>query len=106
MKNNVKRFSLAESDVIEENERILEMGSQKRKEGRVEGGSTLAENRDEADKAVPSTDSKSKKKATSGIVVNVPLDDYMALMQIKLNTRRPLKELALQAIHEFVERNK
>lgn len=106
MKNTVKRFSLAESDVIEENERILEMGSQKRKEGRVEGGSALAENRDEADKVATSTDSKSEKKATSGIVVNVPLDDYMALMQIKLSTRRPLKELALQAIHEFVERNK
>ncbi len=28
----------------------------------------------------------------------------MALMQMKIMTRRTLKDLALQAIHEFVER--
>lgn len=53
----------------------------------------------------PST-AQTSAKATSGIVVDVPIDDYMALMQMKVMTRRTLKDLALQAIHEFVKRNK
>ena len=46
------------------------------------------------------------KKTANGIVVNVPMEDYMRLMMIKCQTGRTLKDLALQAIHEFVERNK
>lgn len=46
------------------------------------------------------------KKSENGIVVNVPMDDYMQLMMMKIQTGRTLKDLALQAIHEFVERNK
>lgn len=45
-------------------------------------------------------------KTENGIVVNVPLDDYMQLTMLKIRTGRTLKDLALQAIHEFVERNK
>lgn len=45
-------------------------------------------------------------KTENGIVVNVPLDDYMQLTMLKIRTSRTLKDLALQAIHEFVERNK
>ncbi len=45
-------------------------------------------------------------KTENGIVVNVPMDDYMQLMMLKIQTGRTLKDLALQAIHEFVERNK
>lgn len=46
------------------------------------------------------------KKSENGIVVNVPMDDYMQLMMMKIQTGRTLKDLALQAIHEFVGRNK
>lgn len=46
------------------------------------------------------------KKTENGIVVNVPMDDYMQLTMMKFQTGRTLKDLALQAIHEFVERNK
>lgn len=45
-------------------------------------------------------------KTENGIVVNVPMDDYMQLMMMKIQTGRTLKDLALQAIHEFVDRNK
>ena len=45
-------------------------------------------------------------KTENGIVVNVPMDDYMQLMMMKIQTGRTLKDLALQAIHEFVEKNK
>lgn len=46
------------------------------------------------------------KKTENGIVVNVPMEDYMQLTMLKFQTGRTLKDLALQAIHEFVERNK
>lgn len=45
-------------------------------------------------------------KTENGIVVNVPMEDYMQLMMLKIQTGRTLKDLALQAIHEFAERNK
>lgn len=46
------------------------------------------------------------KKTANGIVVNVPMEDYLQLTLMKCKTGRTLKDLALQAIHEFVERNK
>ena len=46
------------------------------------------------------------KKTENGIVVNVPMEDYMQLTMMKFQTGRTLKDLALQAIHEFVKRNK
>lgn len=46
------------------------------------------------------------KKTANGIVVNVPMEDYLQLTLMKCRTGRTLKDLALQAIHEFVERNK
>lgn len=46
------------------------------------------------------------KNTTNGIVVNVPMEDYFQLMMMKKIEKKTLKELALQAIHEFVERNR
>lgn len=46
------------------------------------------------------------KKTENGIVVNVPMEDYMQLTMMKFQIGRTLKDLALQAIHEFIERNK
>lgn len=136
MEKKTKRFSLYNSDAIEENERILEAGSQQRKENRANGKQNEKQNGVEAVSTAtapapvststsasvptpaPATTApavsapvapavmQSAKKATNGIVVDVPLDDYIALMQMKVLTRRTLKDLALQAIHEFVERNK
>jgi hypothetical protein len=103
----IKRFSLEDSDALEENERILAMGSQLKKENDKESKA------EPESVAISSTEAPTvtapvvpAKKTTNGIVVDVPIDDYMALMQMKVMTRRTLKDLALQAIHEFVERNK
>ena len=46
------------------------------------------------------------KSATNGIVVNVPMEDYFQLLMLKKIEKKTLKELALQAIHEFVDRNR
>ena len=108
MKRRVTPFCLDKSDAIDENERIFEAGRQQRQESNKE---------EKTEQVYASGDSKpttnttppvapAVAKTTNGIVVDVPIDDYMALMQMKVMTRRTLKDLALQAIHEFVEINK
>ena len=149
MNKKVRPFRLENSDVIEENERILEAGSQKRQENReakqaeqAQPASTESTTSDATTAPTNSTtstiptastdpaaspaptsasatqepaqtdtptnrfDLQQGKKTANGIVVNVPMEDYMRLMMIKCQTGRTLKDLALQAIHEFVERNK
>lgn len=46
-----------------------------------------------------------QKEETNGIVIDVPMSDYMQLLMLKMRKKTTLKKLALQAIHEFVERN-
>ena len=45
------------------------------------------------------------KKTQNGITIYVPMEYYMQILQLKME-KKALKELALQAIHEFVERNR
>ena len=110
MKKRVSPFGLENSDAIDEIERILEAGRQQRKENRekqeekTEQASVSGENKPTTNTTSPVAQPVAK--ATNGIVVDVPINDYMGLMQMKIMTRRTLKDLALQAIHEFVERNK
>lgn len=130
MNKKVRPFRLENSDAIEENERILEAGSQKRQENReAEQANNASTESTSSDAATASTTSNAStltpvaqepeqidtpasrfdlqgKKTANGIVVNVPMEDYMQLTMIKFQTGRTLKDLALQAIHEFVERNK
>lgn len=112
MNKKARPFRLSDSDAIEENERILEAGSQQRKEHKeaeqastAPVPSTVAQ--DPAHTDTPTTAfATNGKKTANGIVVNVPMEDYMQLTMMKCQTGRTLKDLALQAIHEFVERNK
>lgn len=53
---------------------------------------------------VPPANIKAK-KATNGIVIDVPMEEYIQLTMMKVQTGRTLKDLALQAIREFVQRN-
>ena len=105
--NKPKRFKLQESDAIEENERILESGSQQRKENR--------ENKEEtAEQSAPSYSSdivmnarKTKgKKTENGITIYVPMEYYEQIVMMKMRTGVPIKDLALQAVIEFLDRNK
>ena len=140
--NKPKRFSLEGSDAIEENERILESGSQQRKENR--------ENRDRREAAAsaapapsldtPATDKQAAstttetemptnvanqpaitsfsndiavnmrkpkgKKTENGITIYVPMEYYERIALMKMRTGVPIKDLALQAVMEFLDRNK
>lgn len=140
--NKPKRFSLEGSDAIEENERILESGSQQRRENRenkesreAEASATTASSSDttgtdtttasattEADIPAnvanhPATTSFSNdiavnmrkqkgKKTENGITIYVPMEYYERIVMMKMRTGVPIKDLALQAVIEFLDRNK
>lgn len=107
MKKRISHFGLENSDAIEENERILQAGIQQRKDNRANKDDRVEEAfSPAADIPSVSAPDRSIAKKTNGIAVDVPIEDYMHLMQMKVVNRRTLKDLALQAIHEFVERNK
>lgn len=140
--NKPKRFSLEGSDAIEENERILESGSQQRKENREKNesreaasgaanapssythgadnpaASTTTETETPTNVAnQPATTSFSNaiavnmrkpkgKKTENGITIYVPMPYYERIALMKMRTGVPIKDLALQAVIEFLDRNK
>ena len=140
--NKPKRFSLEGSEAIEENERILESGSQQRKENReknermeesvsaanVSSSDTtgtdipIASATTEADAPTnganqPANTSFSNdiavnmrkqkgKKTENGITIYVPMEYYERIVMMKMRTGVPIKDLALQAVIEFLDRNK
>ena len=145
MTKKTKRFSLEESDAIEENERILESGSQQRKENRENKGSgeaaasaAIAPSSDApaTDEPTASTTTETEtsttttpvadqpattsfsndiavnmrkpkgKKTENGITIYVPMEYYERIALMKMRTGVPIKDLALQAVIEFLDRNK
>lgn len=145
MTKKTRRFSLEESDAIEENERILESGSQQRKENRENKGSgeaaasaAIAPSSDTpaTDEPTASTTSETEtsttttsvadqptttsfsngiavnmrkpkgKKTENGITIYVPMEYYEHIALMKMRTGVPIKDLALQAVIEFLDRNK
>lgn len=145
MTKKTRRFSLEESDAIEENERILESGSQQRKENRENKGSgeaaanaAIAPSSDTpaTDEPTASTTSETEtsttttsvadqptttsfsngiavnmrkpkgKKTENGITIYVPMEYYERIALMKMRTGVPIKDLALQAVIEFLDRNK
>ena len=130
MTKKTKRFSLEESDAIEENERILESGSQQRRENRenkeekAEQAPVSGESKPTTSTDVPSTlvaeqsvstysadimqnARKPKgKKTENGITIYVPMEYYERIALMKMRTGVPIKDLALQAVIEFLDRNK
>ena len=140
--NKPKRFRLQESDAIEENERILESGSQQRKENRENQESREAEasispapssDVPGIDTPIASTTTETEiptngvnqpattsfsndiaanirkpkgKKTENGITIYVPMEYYERIALMKMRTGVPIKDLALQAVIEFLDRNK
>lgn len=132
MKKRVSQFGLENSKAIDENERILEAGRQQRQENREKKesgeeavGAVLAPTTEtpivEVSSAIPVTDQsatpsfsndiamnvrKSKgKKTENGITIYVPMKYYERIALMKMRTGVPIKDLALQAVIEFLERN-
>ncbi len=142
MTKKTKRFSLEESDAIEENERILESGSQQRKEKRenkesraaaASAAPVLSSDTPATDEPAASTTTETEiptnvsnqpattsfsndiavnmrkpkgKKTENGITIYVPMEYYERIALMKMRTGVPIKDLALQAVIEFLDRNK
>lgn len=98
MERKTKKFRLDDAPVLAENERILESGNKKQETPVVNNAMVSAP----VPEAVMPKAETPKAKTENGIVVNVPMDDYIQLSMMKIRTGRTLKDLALQAIHEFV----
>ena len=140
--NKPKRFSLEGSDAIEENERILESGSQQRRENRenkermeetVSAANAPSSDTTGTDTTTASATTKEEiptnvanqpantsfsndiavnmrkqkgKKTENGITIYVPMEYYERIVMMKMRTGVPIKDLALQAVIEFLDRNK
>lgn len=106
MTKKTKRFSLEESDAIEENERILESGSQQRKENRNNKEETAEQSAPTNSADIMLNARKPKgKKTENGITIYVPMEYYERIALMKMRTGVPIKDLALQAVIEFLDRN-
>ena len=136
------RFGLKKSDAIEENDRIIEVGRQKRlenreKKDRMEAAASAA-NAPSSDTTGTDTTTTSAtteadtptnganqpantsfsndiavnmrkqkgKKTENGITIYVPMEYYERIALMKMRTGVPIKDLALQAVIEFLDRNK
>ena len=46
------------------------------------------------------------KKTQNGITIYVPMNYYMQILQMKMDTGVPIKDIALQAVIEYLDRHK
>ena len=132
MKRRVAHFGLDQSKAIDENERILEAGRQQRQENREKKGSggdtmnadAIAETSttEVLNPTIPVTEQPATpsfsndiamnirkpkgKKTENGITIYVPMEYYERIALMKMRTGVPIKDLALQAVIEFLDRNK
>lgn len=49
---------------------------------------------------------KSGKKTQNGITIYVPMEYYMQILQMKMETGVPIKDIALNAVIEYLDRHK
>ena len=132
MKKRVAHFGLDQSKAIDENERILEAGRQQRQENREKkesGGETMnadatgeTSTTEVLNPTIPVTEQPATpsfsndiamnirkpkgKKTENGITIYVPMEYYERIALMKMRTGVPIKDLALQAVIEFLDRNK
>ena len=52
------------------------------------------------------TSRKAGKKTQNGITIYVPMEYYMQILQLKMETGTPIKDIALQAVIEYLDRHK
>lgn len=54
----------------------------------------------------PASMRKAGKKTQNGITIYVPMKYYMQILQMKMETSTPIKDIALQAVIEYLDRHK
>lgn len=54
----------------------------------------------------PASMRKTGKKTQNGITIYVPMEYYMQILQMKMETGTPIKDIALNAVIEYLDRHK
>lgn len=54
----------------------------------------------------PASMRKTGKKTQNGITIYVPMEYYVQILQLKIETGVPIKDIALQAVIEYLDRHK
>ena len=54
----------------------------------------------------PASMRKTGKKTQNGITIYVPMEYYMQILQMKMEPSTPIKDIALQAVIEYLDRHK
>lgn len=127
--NNVNKFKgLEDSPAIQGIEKIYEANEEARQKRAAEAmekqqsEQAAAESEPQPQAAAPSAPSvapavltapvseptarKTGKKTQNGITIYVPMEYYMQILQMKMETGTPIKDIALQAVIEYLDRHK
>ena len=127
--NSVNKFKgLEDSPAIQGIEKIYEANEEARQKRAAEAmekqqsEQAAAENEPQPQAAVTSAPSvapavltapvseptarKTGKKTQNGITIYVPMEYYMQILQMKMETGTPIKDIALQAVIEYLDRHK
>lgn len=128
-KNSVHKFEgLADSPAIQGIEKIYEANEEARQKRAAEAmekqqsEQAAAESEPQSQATAPSvppvapavltapapepTARKTGKKTQNGITIYVPIEYYMQILQMKMETGVPIKDIALQAVIEYLDRHK
>lgn len=131
-KNNVNKFKgLEDSPAIQGIEKIYEANEEARQkraaealekqQGKQQGEQAIIESEQQPQVTAPSAPDapapaapisepasmrKAGKKTQNGITIYVPMEYYMQILQMKMETGVPIKDIALQAVIEYLDRHK
>ena len=120
----VQKFELSKSQVIKENERLLSDSGQApaeqpqdeadtKEQAPAEQPKSEADAHEQASTEQPQDEAGTKGQASAkgdsgrkiGINAFVPMDYYEKLVLLKMRTGVPIKEIALRAVKEYIDRN-
>ena len=122
--DEVQKFQLSKAPVVEENERLLSGSGQApaeqpqdeadtKEQAPAEQPKSVADVHEQASTEQPQDEAGTKGQASAkgdsgrkiGINAFVPMDYYEKLVLLKMRTGVPIKEIALRAVKEYIDRN-
>ncbi len=106
LQNNVQDFDVKKSEIVEETERILNAPLASKGQQQVPMTENLAKVTETPMGVAQPIRKQKMQKTENGVTVYVPMDYYERMMIMKMRTGIPIKDLALQAIMEFMDRHK
>lgn len=131
MTKKFKKFELDNAPIIEENERILANGNSgsQQVDGETKHPADVVKQEEPEAHPAPTTPqapvasvaqqasvapqapamqptTNKPGKTQNGITIYVPIEYYMEMYRMKVQTGKPIKDIALQAVIEYVDRHR